>query len=393
MKKWGKKCFAVLFSVVMVFSMTAVISIYYEKQVWAEKTEKITDSVETKSVYELTSDKCEISIPEISPEYTGKAITLDISVAYGGVELTENADYKVTYTSNINAGEAKITIEGTGAYYGTVEKTFTISPVDISSDKVIVDDSNLEENLEFNGLDRTPILIFTYNGMRLNVNADFTAEYKDNFYPGTATITIKGIDNYTGTLTKTFHIVKMPIGNVTIRTGFDVAKQLIVTVNNGSYDMEKGVDYTYSTVTDTEGNITITFAGLGDNYSGTCVRVIEAKDNPNSPQNVPKTETIRTAKKITVKKPSIKSVKNIKGKKAKLSWKKLSGVNGYKIRYSIDKKFKKAKTKLLKKNVSRYTLKKLKTKKYYIQIRAYKVYQGKKYFGKWSKSKTVIVKK
>lgn len=107
MKKWGKKCFAVLFSVVMVFSMTAVISIYYEKQVWAEKTEKITDSVETKSVYELTSDKCEISIPEISPEYTGKAITLDISVAYGGVELTENADYKVTYTSNINAGEAK----------------------------------------------------------------------------------------------------------------------------------------------------------------------------------------------------------------------------------------------------------------------------------------------
>ena len=56
---------------------------------------------------------------------------------------------------------------------------------------------------------------------------------------------IKGIDGYTGQITKEFQIVKKEIGNVTIRTEFE-NKQLKITVNNGSYAMTKGTDYDYT---------------------------------------------------------------------------------------------------------------------------------------------------
>ena len=60
---------------------------------------------------------------------------------------------------------------------------------------------------------------------------------------------IKGIDGYTGQITKEFQIVKKEIGNVTIRTEFE-NKQLKITVNNGSYAMTKGTDYDYTVETD-----------------------------------------------------------------------------------------------------------------------------------------------
>lgn len=98
-----------------------------------------------------------------------------------------------------------------------------------------------------------------------------------------------------------------------------------------------------------------------------------------------------TIKVATVKKPK---AKNIKKKKVKVTWKKISGVTGYNIRYATNKKFKKATVKTVKKNTSKYTIKKLKLKKtYYIQVRAYKVYKGKTYRGKWSKYKKIKIKK
>lgn len=97
-----------------------------------------------------------------------------------------------------------------------------------------------------------------------------------------------------------------------------------------------------------------------------------------------------------VKKPAktkIKSIKNIKTKKIKLTWKKIKDVKGYQIRYATNKKFKKAKIKTVKKNTTKVTLKKLKKKKYYIQVRAYRVVNGKKVVGKWSKRRSIKVKK
>ena len=78
----------------------------------------------------------------------------------------------------------------------------------------------------------------------------------------------------------------------------------------------------------------------------------------------------------------------VKGKKIKLTLKKVKNATGYEIQYATNKKFKKAKTKKVKK--LKVTLKKLKKKKkYFIRVRAF----NKTTKGAWSKVKKVKVKK
>lgn len=48
------------------------------------------------------------------------------SVVLNGKRLSENQDYTVSYRANVNAGTGWVTVEGTGAYCGKVEKSFLI---------------------------------------------------------------------------------------------------------------------------------------------------------------------------------------------------------------------------------------------------------------------------
>ena len=115
----------------------------------------------------------------------------------------------------------------------------------------------------------------------------------------------------------------------------------------------------------------------------------------NYPNVKPEPTTEPPTKATTVKKPAkakIKSAKNVKGKKIKISLKKISKVAGYQIRYSDSKKFNGYWTKTTKK--TSYTIKKLKKKtRYYIKARAYVKNGSKKLYGSWSKVKNVKVKK
>ena len=123
-----------------------------------------------------------------------------------------------------------------------------------------------------------------------------------------------------------------------------------------------------------------------------------AANQPTTQAN--NTTTTATAE-ATTKKPKATSIKKLtKGKKSfKATWKKISGVNGYQVQYSTDKKFKKnTKTATIKKNTSSTTIKKLKAnKKYYVRVRSYKnVKVGSKtvkVYSSWSKVKTVTTKK
>ncbi|HBZ63035.1 MAG TPA: hypothetical protein DEO89_00110 [Lachnospiraceae bacterium] len=70
----------------------------------------------------------------------------------------------------------------------------------------------------------------------------------------------------------------------------------------------------------------------------------------------------------------------------------VSDADGYQIRYSTNKKFKKA-VKYAKVKSTKKTIKKLKRKKrYYVQVRAYKKVQGKTVYGKWSAKKNAKIK-
>lgn len=109
------------------------------------------------------------------------------------------------------------------------------------------------------------------------------------------------------------------------------------------------------------------------------------------------TTTVTTPASTTVKlaQSKIKSVSRTKSnKKIKISLNKQSKALGYQIKYSTSKKFKAGYTNDAMLTKTNTTLKGLKAKKnYYIKVRAYAVSNGKIVYSKWSKIKTVKVKK
>jgi len=84
----------------------------------------------------------------------------------------------------------------------------------------------------------------------------------------------------------------------------------------------------------------------------------------------------------SVKKAVIKSAVKKKGK-AVIKIKKIAKVSGYQLNVARNVKFKKVKTINTKKTT--VIVKKIKSnKKYYVRVRAYKVVNGTKVYGKWS---------
>mgnify|MGYP001059784882 CR=1 FL=1 len=118
-------------------------------------------------------------------------------------------------------------------------------------------------------------------------------------------------------------------------------------------------------------------------------------DNKQTATSVPQNVTNEN-KSVTegAKVPRVKFSKlKVSGKcKVKATWKKLTNVSGYQIQYAPNKKLKKAKRKTVKS--TSVTIKKLKKKKtYFVRVRAYKLVDGKKVYGKWSAVKKVKIKK
>jgi hypothetical protein len=90
----------------------------------------------------------------IDGEYTGAAVTQASVVVAAktfanpeGVEITEDEDYTVSYSDNISAGTAKMTITGMGNYNGTVSKSFKIFDVV----KVVLTPDSLSKNAGYDG--------------------------------------------------------------------------------------------------------------------------------------------------------------------------------------------------------------------------------------------------
>ena len=58
--------------------------------------------------------------------YTGEELTPTVTVMDGSTTLVEGTDFEVSYSDNVNAGTATVTITGIGKYSGTTTTTFTI---------------------------------------------------------------------------------------------------------------------------------------------------------------------------------------------------------------------------------------------------------------------------
>lgn len=96
-------------------------------------TSATLNKTRTKSkVYNIENFDIEMSSAKYT--YSGKAKTPWVKVKNGDAKLEKDVDYTVTYSHNVNAGMATITIQGIGKYTGTVTKEFLIRKLSIEND-------------------------------------------------------------------------------------------------------------------------------------------------------------------------------------------------------------------------------------------------------------------
>ena len=209
--------------------------------------------------------------------YTGQPIEPTVTVwkADHGSILTLGTDYLVTYSDNVNAGTASVTVTGQGNYGGTRRITFTILPKPIAADEITL--SSTAYN--FNGTEQKPLVTVTDGVKSLKENAEFTVDYPSDIKSqGSKTVTIKGIGNYTGTETKEYTIGTLTIANATATLTYantvyngTIQRPAVQTVYANGIQLTENVDYTITYPTDADatpqGDKSIVVNGIG-NYSG-----------------------------------------------------------------------------------------------------------------------------
>ena len=197
---------------------------------------------------------------------------------------------------------------------------------------------------------------------------------------GTYEVVITFSDLYEGEMTKEFTVVEKTTEPATS----DVTTGNNETSTPDSTTGDQEVSTPDSTTGDQETSTSETTAGDVE----TTTPKTTTGDKVTTTGNKPTTKVKKPGK---VKKVSVKKLSR---KKISVKWKKIKGVKGYQVRYATNKKMKKAKIKTIAKNKTSFTLKKLKGKKYFIQVRAYKIGKSnKKVKGKWSSVKKVKMKK
>ena len=136
--------------------------------------------------------------------YTGSSQTPKLTVSFNGKQLTEGEDYSVVYDENIAIGEGKAMIIGSGDYCGTKEVSFNIVSQPLKADKVSLSSSSYT----YSGGVKTPsVKVTDISGNTLSKDKDYTVSYQSGRkYVSTYKVVVKGIGNYSGSVTKTFNI-------------------------------------------------------------------------------------------------------------------------------------------------------------------------------------------
>ena len=96
----------------------------------------------TKFTVKKSMESCTVSLNTSSYTYDGNKKTPTVTAKDGDVTLIKETDYTVSYTNNVNAGTATVTITGKGNYSGQVAKTFTIKKADQDL-QTIISDTNI----------------------------------------------------------------------------------------------------------------------------------------------------------------------------------------------------------------------------------------------------------
>ena len=149
-----------------------------------------------------------------SQPYTGSTIEPTVTVKDGRKTLTAGTDYTVTYKDNTNVGTATATVTGTGNYTGSVETKFNITAKALTAS--MVRDIAAQT---YTGSPIVPELTVKDGETALSKDTDYTVMYQNNLNAGTATVTVTGKGNYSGSVRKTFTIEPKSITPVVTVSG------------------------------------------------------------------------------------------------------------------------------------------------------------------------------
>lgn len=317
--------------------------------------------------------------------YTGNAITPGVVVETGSRTLTPGTDYTVSYSNNINAGTATITVTGTGRYSGTQTANFIIEPKSMQS----LTTTDIADRT-YTGDAYTPDITVSDGGKVLTKGVDYTVTYTNNTNPGTASILIQGTSsNYSGTKVVSFKIAAVAVKGLKASSIKYNSLKLRWT-NQGYADGYQICDSQSKLVKTVKTNsATITGLTAGKTYKYKVRSYIRNADGTRSygafSSVLSATTKLRT--------PTVKVVSNAKGQ-ARISWSKVSGATGYEIYYkkTAGAKYKKLKT-VNNANVRVCTVRGMKSgDRAYFRVRAFRKNGSKKVYSSLNPLKVITVK-
>ena len=299
------------------------------------------------------------------------------------------------FESNINAGEATVTISGTGNYTGTATKTFTIAPKAINVKSITVDpipDQQLEEGKS----SYEPTVTVKDGGVTLECDQDYKLDYVNSNEEGTATVTIVGQGNYGGTREVKFQIVDPAKLEVKKQLEEKITELESLNLKDYSAEDQKKIRQAISAAKEMLAKPACEISI--DEFEGALSGLKTAKTNADTNLEKAKQQKLQPKKAAAPKKPAKVTLTKVKKGKGKLTvqWKRVAAnTTGYQIQLK-DKKsgqvklvsVKQAKGKKIKKVV-----KGLKHKtKYTVMVRACNQSGKLISWGPWSKAKTGKVK-
>lgn len=149
-----------------------------------------------------------ITVKKIKKQpYSGYSITPELVVKDGRIRLEEDVDYTVSYQNNVNAGTATVVLTGMGKYGGEKRVSFKITRINLK--RAVI--SDIPESIAYTEGDiaiepRLEIMVGERNVV-LKKDEDYTVNVRKNKNADTATVVIKGINNYSGTVKKRIELI------------------------------------------------------------------------------------------------------------------------------------------------------------------------------------------
>ena len=203
-----------------------------------------------------------VMLSESSYIYDGNAKTPEVTVKDGNKTLAERTDYNVSYSKNIHAGDAVVTVTGLNNYGSATTVGFKIYPKSISNVTVRLD----KTVFAYDGTEKCPVTRVEDNGIELTEGVDYRVEYKENQEAGTATATIIGQNDYTGTLATEFSIIQLGDidrnGIVNIQDVTVLQRHLAEFVNNDGTPIVDEDDAEILKIADVDHSETITISDV-----------------------------------------------------------------------------------------------------------------------------------